>query len=80
MIVAVRRVAGRTPQSRSLEWTNNEELPNTLTPIKPPLPADRATLDPTCGAAMRAGTANDPELGEQMPVWRCIRCGAEMPR
>ena len=35
---------------------------------------------PKCGAPMRAGSTSDPELGEQLPVWRCIRCGTEVPR
>jgi Zn ribbon nucleic-acid-binding protein len=34
---------------------------------------------PACGSAMKAATTFDAELEEQMPVWRCIRCGAEVP-
>jgi hypothetical protein len=33
-----------------------------------------------CGADTRAATTHDEELHEQMPVWRCIRCGHEVPR
>jgi hypothetical protein len=35
---------------------------------------------PKCGAEMRHGTVVDAELSEPMPVWRCIRCGEEVPR
>ena len=34
----------------------------------------------TCGAVMQAATTKDEGLDDWMPVWRCIRCGAEVPR
>jgi hypothetical protein len=33
-----------------------------------------------CGGAVVEGTAHDEVLREQLPMWTCIRCGAETPR
>jgi hypothetical protein len=39
-----------------------------------------ATMCPMCGAHMRAATAPEPQDGAASAVWRCIRCGGEIPR
>lgn len=39
----------------------------------------RATCE-KCGASVIEGTTHDEVLNEQMPVWKCVRCGSEAPR
>lgn len=33
-----------------------------------------------CGGVVQAASRNDQGLDDWMPVWRCVRCGAEVPR
>ena len=34
----------------------------------------------TCGGVLQAASTSDAGLDDWMPVWRCSRCGAEVPR